>query len=174
MDTNNPYQSPEAALDEGQQGAYKPSVFSLNGRIGRARYFSYSLIFNISYGILAVLLIELVGVNLMDDENASPWAMLAFYLPAFAFLMVVAKRRLNDLNKNSWLALVMLIPLINIIPGMYLLFKSGSVGRNDYGLPEKKSRLMVVIAVGSILVFVLGILLAIALPAYQTYTQGAV
>lgn len=42
-------------------------------------------------------------------------------------------RRLHDLNKTGWLCLIMLIPVINTLFGIYLLFAPGTVGYNDYG-----------------------------------------
>ena len=42
-------------------------------------------------------------------------------------------RRLHDLNRPGWWCLGMLIPLLNIVLAVYVLFFKGTDGPNDYG-----------------------------------------
>ena len=42
-------------------------------------------------------------------------------------------RRCHDVNLNSWWALLMLVPLVNIVFYVYLLLKEGTPGYNEYG-----------------------------------------
>jgi uncharacterized membrane protein YhaH (DUF805 family) len=44
-------------------------------------------------------------------------------------------RRLQDIGWNGWLALVGIIPLVNIIFALIILFKAGTPGNNKYGVP---------------------------------------
>lgn len=54
----------------------------------------------------------------------------------FYFLMVVSVRRLHDMNRGGWLIILFIIPLLNVFLGLYLMFGSGTVGINRYGLPR--------------------------------------
>ncbi len=42
-------------------------------------------------------------------------------------------RRLHDLNKSGWLWLLFLIPVVNIIFGIYIFVAKGTDGPNNYG-----------------------------------------
>ena len=42
-------------------------------------------------------------------------------------------RRLHDLNRPGWWCLGMLIPLLNVVLAVYVLFFKGTDGPNDYG-----------------------------------------
>ena len=54
------------------------------------------------------------------------------------------KRRLNDLDKSGWWQLLYLVPIVNILFALYLLFWPGTKGSNNYGLqPAKNSPLFI-------------------------------
>lgn len=42
-------------------------------------------------------------------------------------------RRLHDLNRSGWWALIMLIPFVNLLFAIYILFFKGTEGPNKYG-----------------------------------------
>lgn len=177
---NNPYRSPNAALadvpGDTDGETYTPKIFAIDGRIGRLRYLTYSwlasLVMAIPLAIIGGILIALVGSN-----ASSPGGMLfliaVIYIPIVAISFIMAKRRLNDLDKSGWLSLLMLVPLVNFFIALYLIFWPGSPGSNHYGpKPEKNS--WVAIVLGLILpIFLIGILAAIAIPAYQSYVLKA-
>ena len=95
------------------------------------------------------------------------------YLPIIAVSLVYTKRRLNDLDFSGWFGLLMLVPFLNILFGLYLLFAPGSSGNNRFGAkPEKNSGLLMIAGILAP-VIVIGILAAVALPAYQQYTARA-
>ncbi|OTG69477.1 hypothetical protein B9T25_02605 [Acinetobacter sp. ANC 4470] len=52
------------------------------------------------------------------------------------FLMVITVRRLHDMNRSGWFVLLFMLPLLNILLGLYLLFGSGTAGINSYGPPR--------------------------------------
>lgn len=53
------------------------------------------------------------------------------------FLMVITVRRLHDMNRSGWFILLFMLPLLNILLGIYLLLGSGTTGINNYGLPRE-------------------------------------
>lgn len=52
-------------------------------------------------------------------------------------VMVISIRRLHDINRSGWLILLFLLPVVNILLGLYLLLGSGTAGINNYGLPRE-------------------------------------
>lgn len=177
---SNPYQAPAATVrdfaDTGADQPYEPSVFSIEGRIGRLRYIVYSFVVQmiviVLAGIAAALLIPAMG-----GRDAAPgviWPlMVLIYVPIFAALLVMARRRLHDLNLSGWMVLLMLVPLVNAILGLVLMFWPGTRGGNRFGPPPAGNGFLVLFF-GLILPLVLaGVLAAVAIPAYQQYTARA-
>lgn len=52
-------------------------------------------------------------------------------------VMVITIRRLHDMNRSGWLILLFLLPVVNILLGLYLLLGSGTAGINNYGSPRE-------------------------------------
>lgn len=167
----NIYSAPTADLSAFQHegDTYQPTVFQLKGRIGRVRYLAYSVctttLMSIVGGILAV----------MFPRALPAYAILALtYIPMIAVSLILVVRRLHDLDRNGWLSLLMLIPFLNFLFGLYLLFAAGSEEANQYGPPPSPNTTLVVVGAWIVpIVFVVGILAAVAIPAYQQYVTRA-
>ena len=83
-------------------------------------------------------------------------------------------KRWHDMNRSGWYSLLLFVPFVNIIVGLVMLFVPGTDGPNDYGQPARPSNTAVgVVVVLFFLVVVIGILAAVAIPAYQDYLQAA-
>lgn len=181
MNDNNPYSAPDAALETGQQEFYQPSVFSFKGRIGRLRYVAYGM--GTYLAIIAVLMPLMGGSMLLGGsmelagEGAMSIAMIiglaVFYIAIIILSVAFGKRRLNDLNRSGWWLLIFIVPLVNFLMTIYILFFPGSNEANNFGPPAAANSLGVKI-LGSIfpLIFLLGIVAAIAIPAYQGYISA--
>ena len=173
---SDPYESPQTSPDIEQLDSYKPEIFSTKGRIGRLRYLAYSMIYNFIImfliGILSAILIPMVAGDEGESGAMMVVVMALIYLPVFAVFFIVARRRLHDLDRTGWLTLLMFVPLINVIFGLYLLFGSGSPGMNKYGpAPQENTALEIIICL--IVPIFIGILAAIAIPSYQDYANRA-
>jgi uncharacterized membrane protein YhaH (DUF805 family) len=177
---NNPYSAPDAELSDPGFGneTYEPQVFALKGRIGRLRYLGYTwgLLFlcMIVCGILAAVLIPTFARGNGGKPGGAAFAivMLLVYAPMIAVSVIMAIRRLNDLDNSGWLSLLTLVPLVNFFFGLYLLFAPGTTGRNKYGpMPGKNSALLWIAVI--LPFFGIGILAAVAIPAYQQYVNKA-
>jgi uncharacterized membrane protein YhaH (DUF805 family) len=171
-DDANPYSTPDASLDAGQDDLYQPKILSFSGRIGRMRYLAYGIGLNF---LLMAIMIPLGGATaaMGGEAGMSMIGMLVigiFYVATIAVSVMFAKRRLNDLNRSGWWFLLFLIPIVNLLMAIYLVFFPGSDGSNNFGPAPKANSLGVMILGWSMpVIFVVGILAAIAIPAYQNY-----
>jgi uncharacterized membrane protein YhaH (DUF805 family) len=177
MSEANPYSAPDASLDNGQDVLYSPKVLSFNGRIGRMRY--------LAYGVGVSMLLMFVGGAAMGLAAGAMYAEAGLSIAGFGVmgLIVIAslvitvmygKRRFNDLNRSGWWSILLFLPYVNLLPVIYLVFFPGTHGPNNFG-PEPESNSIGVLILGWMMpvLFVLGIVAAIAIPQYQSYLAGA-
>ena len=170
MTDANPYTAPDAALETGSQELYEPSIFSFNGRIGRLRYLAYGLGVNF---VLMLVMFPLMGATAFVGGAAGPESMGVlgmavigiFYVATIVVSVMFAKRRLNDLNRSGWWFLLFIIPIVNLLLAIYLIFFPGTDGSNNYGPPPVANSIGVLI-LGWMFpaLFVIGMLAAIMLP----------
>lgn len=170
----NPYESPDYIEKNTSDERYQPKIFSLNGRIGRLRYFAYSWLYNVLSMVIMGILVAIFIPALTEGDPEAPNGMMfaimgLLYLPVFFCFIVAARRRLHDLNSNGWLSLLVLVPLVNFFFAIYLLVWPGTSETNDYG-PRTTSNPVLLILIGLLgPIMVIGVLAAVALPAYQDF-----
>lgn len=174
MSNANPYQAPQAALqrDNLHEVYDETSPFSPAGRFGRASYFAYALgmyvvvLMFIGISTSAVASLGETATELMVGISAIG------YIAIFVFGIIFMIRRLHDLNWSGWLSVLTIVPIANLIIGIVCLFFPGTNGPNKFGPPPKPNRAPIVVVIIG-LVFIIGILAAIAIPAYQDYVKRA-
>jgi uncharacterized membrane protein YhaH (DUF805 family) len=169
MSDANPYSAPDAALDTGQDVLYQPKIFSFSGRIGRMRYLAYGIGLNI---LLMAVMIPLGGVTagMGGEAGMSMLGMVMvglFYIATIAISIMFAKRRLNDLNRSGWWFLLFLVPIVNLLMAIYMVFFPGSDGDNNFG-PAPTSNSVGVLILGWMMpvFFIVGIGAAILVPQF--------
>ena len=175
---NNPYSAPGATLSGSSSGdeTYEPKVWAWKGRIGRLRYMAYLFGISIVNMVPVMVLMGILGATGMMNGNVEAVTGLSvlLYLPLLVFSFVLAKRRFNDTNRSGWLSLLLWIPLLNFFVSLYLVFAAGTEGANDYGpAPSPNSTIVKVVGFIFPFIFVIGVLAAVAIPAYQAYSQKA-
>jgi uncharacterized membrane protein YhaH (DUF805 family) len=175
MSSVNPYEAPQASLQrENLNETFdETSPFSAAGRFGRANYLAYSL------GLYLIFMLVVGAVTAATSFMGDAASMivgavtLIAYVALFGAAIIFMIRRLHDLNWSGWLSVLTVVPLANLIIAIPCLFFRGTSGPNNYGPPPKPNKTHVAIATVFVLVFVIGIVAAIAIPAYQQYTQKA-
>lgn len=166
-------------LTEIDEGFNNRRFFDWHGRVSRVQFLAYST-FNALIALMLVALLFVMIGGFQGMANASseqlPMSMLGASSVGMAVLfylqLAVSKRRFNDLNKTGWLALLMLVPGVNILVYLYLLAVEGTAGANYYGLPARpatqlKTVLMVLIPL--LVISFIGLLTQIVVPSYQSY-----
>lgn len=171
--TNNPYQAPEVQLTTSSQEYGEVQYFSPNTRIGRLRYMAHSFVLGLaSYAVLGG------GAALAVMVSPLFWSLFAVgYLGLIVFSVILMIQRLHDLDKSGWFLLLMFVPLANLGLMIYMIFFRGTAGSNNFGLqppPNKTVHWVLGLAAPILgLVAMIGILAAVALPAYQQYIDNA-
>ena len=167
MAADNPYSAPGAELGGGQSELYMPSIFSFNGRIGRLRYMAYGIG---SYLLLMLVMIPVVGSSAFMGGEPAVSGGGAIVVGVISIAMLVAgvafaKRRLNDLNRSGWWMLLSIVPFVNLLFTIYVIFFPGTDSDNDFGAAPAANSLGVQI-LGWMMpaLFVLGIGGAVVMP----------
>ncbi len=183
---NNPYQSPEttANVNETETEFESIQVFSLTQRLGRVRFLVYSfisqLVLLILFSVIAAGVFSFIEFGKEDVSTLNMIIGVIVYLLYIIISILISlflgRRRLHDLDNTGWLSLLLLVPLVNLVMFIYLLFFPGTKGSNQYGnKPEPNTTLtwimLIVVPIASS-VFI-GIIAAIALPAYNDYVKRA-
>ena len=149
------------------EAATEIRFFSLTSRIGRLRYIAYGM----GLMLLAIVPALLCGF-IMVIAPAIGWPLFAI-LEIGLWVMSVGfmVRRLHDMDKSGWWSLLIIVPLVNLILALFLLFAPGSDGENRFGEPPPPNSTWVIVGAWSLLLVPLfgGILVAIAIPAYQDF-----
>ncbi len=151
MSETTPYTTPNATVADpgGEYGQI--NVFSFAGRLGRLRYFVYTI------GVLFVgmLLMGILGggaammtggADPQTMSGAAVGIMVILYLAILVIMIMLGIQRLHDLDKTGWLLLLNIIPFINVFFALYLLFARGTLGPNRYGNPPPPNSTGVVVA----------------------------
>jgi uncharacterized membrane protein YhaH (DUF805 family) len=175
---DNPYSTPEGELVVDRNDFGEVKIFGFDGRIGRLRYLArISIMTFITYALAGVFL-GITAVATGSDVGASSAVggilYFAFIIVSLMLTFMFAAQRLHDLNQSGWLTLLMIVPLVNLIFGLYILFASGTHGSNNYGLqPPPNTPGIKIAAMILPAIFIIGIVAAIALPAYVDYQNRA-
>ncbi|MFM9885247.1 MAG: DUF805 domain-containing protein [Burkholderiales bacterium] len=169
MEARSPYIAPRANVARAETEEYgEIKVFSASGRIGRIRYIGYSV------GLMLLFAAVLGVIAPIAGPIAGPIAAGVVTVIGYVLMMVVmfltTIQRAHDFNTSGWISLLVLVPLVNFI----FWFIPGTDGENEYGLKTPPNGVGVtILAMIMPVVFVTGILAAIALPAYSDYVKRA-
>ena len=182
MNSNaSPSQPPLSAITPApptQFGELK--IFSAQGRLGRVRYIGYSVgLMLLLYLVIAILggTAAMLG-QVESGGEALGWLsgglLIILSLAALVVSILLTIQRLHDFDASSWWALLMVVPLVSLVLYLVLLIMPGTPGPNRFDHPPPPNTLGVILLASILpLIFVLGIIAAIAIPAYQDYKGRA-
>ena len=167
-DTTNRFAPPGARVqDVALDAAVQPiKLWPPNGRIGRLRFLAYSMGLYVVFFAITFLLGLLAGFTKLGPASAG-WIGILVYFFGTAVLLI---QRSHDMDMSGWWSIAAFIPLV----GLYWLFKGGTPGANRWGGPPPPNGWAVrIIGLLFPALFIIGIVAAIALPAYQAYSMRA-
>lgn len=139
------------------------SPWSASSRIGRARLLAYSLVLQLAAMVAALPLTVLGG--------AGGLLIIVVLFGACIANIALMVRRSHDLDLSGWWTIVAVLVPFAVL---YWVFRAGTAGPNRYGVPPPPNTTGVLVLAWVLpLFFVVGVLAAIALPAYRDYTVKA-
>ncbi|MEN0107040.1 MAG: DUF805 domain-containing protein, partial [Pseudomonas sp.] len=126
---------------------------------------------------MTLLAIPILGIFAGISALSSIFGGLLVILGVLAMIVIgvfIGAKRLHDIGWSAWLWLLLLVPAVGSVFAIIMLVVPGTPGPNRYGPPPPpNSKGVIVLAWTMLLVPIIGILAAIALPAYQGYVQRA-
>lgn len=142
----NPGQGgPNAAYGMGMMGAQafngeryvpdegiKEMFFRYDNRLNRKRYIMRALALVVAVTLAATVLGIVFAVAGMSESTIGTMGTLIGIAGAIPGLML-AIRRLHDLDRPTWWIIGNFIPFVNCVFGLYLLLAKGTDGPNQYG-----------------------------------------
>ena len=172
MSETNPYVAPSSDVATADEfGEVK--IFSFAGRIGRMRYLAFSMVMVIAMyfatGIVAAVALPQAANGMTVMTLLIGLLSLVSLLLGFMFMI----QRLHDMDACGWWSLLMFVPVVNALMGLVLLFAPGTRGDNRFGLQPKPNGVGVYLAGLALPVVIVGVLAAVAIPAYNEYLSRA-
>ncbi len=109
-------------------------IYRTEGRLNRLRYIKYMLLLAIIAGVSTFVTSSMATfltgnpTGFLVNAITGIWAIVA---GAGNFMLMI--RRLHDLDKSGWFALLAVVPAIGFIFSIYLFCAKGTDGWNRYG-----------------------------------------
>ena len=163
------------------QPAVKDNPLSAAGRFGRLSMIGWQSFLNLSVFLAVIALSLFTGIfnlnamafshNIIDILlSFTGFFYLVLVVSYLYFSLLIAVRRLHDLNKSGWLILLFFVPVIQFFFILYLLIAPGTRGNNSYGMPRTTALWEKILAW---LVILLTVLSLFSIGSLVSYMMGA-
>ena len=109
-------------------------IFTAEGRLNRLGYIKYMIILAIIVGV-GLFVTSSMATFLTGDPTGKLVDVVTYIwgIAAAVGNLMLMIRRVHDLGKSGYLAIISLIPVIGFIFSIYLFCAAGQVGANQYG-----------------------------------------
>ena len=129
-----PYQPPYGGggAPQPRSEGIREMFLTYHGRLNRKPYILRGLMVGITSSVLS----NVMGVMAESSSMALNLVSLVLLVVVLALCVVSVMlmiRRWHDLGKSGWFSLLLLVPLVNFVVGLYLWVKKGDDGPNQYG-----------------------------------------
>lgn len=117
-------------------------LFSMSGRLNRARYFGYSIAILLATYFIAFVVGMIIGIaalttnSIESAQSGTTGAAVVGFIIGICGSVVTAfqaVKRLHDMGRPGVHYWLLLIPIYNIYFALLLLFQKGDSGPNQYG-----------------------------------------
>ena len=105
---------------------------------GRSRRLEYGMFLVVVFLISIILVFIDMQTGMFAPDSGLGLLSSLFSLAVMVPGIAVGVRRLHDINASGWWYLLILIPLVNVVLVLFLLFKQGMAGANRFG-PDPKA-----------------------------------
>jgi uncharacterized membrane protein YhaH (DUF805 family) len=105
------------------------SFFSFEGRLNRLKYIINSLLVMMAVFVLTIASLAIMKVSPTLGMILTILVSVASFWISFALMA----KRWHDMDKSAWMIILSLIPILNIVAFVVLLFFKGTTGSNRYG-----------------------------------------
>ena len=151
---------------------------SVSGRFGRLSAIAWygfihlmtlfaSIALSLALGLLNLQQWSMTHLSLNTLSSMTGLGFSVIFLLYLYFLWVITIRRLHDMNRSGWFSLFFLLPILNVLLSLYLLFGSGSTGSNRYGAARLTAIWEKILAWLMIILTLLSFIVSGSLMSYQ-------
>ena len=151
---------------------------SASGRFGRLSAIAWygfihlmtlfaSIALSLVLGLLNLQQWSMTHLSLNTLSSMTGLGFSVIFLLYLYFLWVITIRRLHDMNRSGWFSLFFLLPILNVLLSLYLLFGSGSTGSNRYGAARVTAIWEKILAWLMIILTLLSFIVSGSLMSYQ-------
>ena len=126
-----------------------------------------SIALSLALGLLNLQQWSMTHLSLNTLSSMTGLGFSVIFLLYLYFLWVITIRRLHDMNRSGWFSLFFLLPILNVLLSLYLLFGSGSTGSNRYGAARVTAIWEKILAWLMIILTLLSFIVSGSLMSYQ-------
>jgi len=156
---------------------------STQGRFNRLSYIAWFGLLHLIFTVALLALALVFGIVNLNTPQFSQHAINSISgLGQFTYLalsclylygmMVVIIRRLHDRNKSGWFILLLLIPIVQFLMLLYLLFARGCNRANRFGHPRPSTFIEKLMAWLMLIGFIISLLTSLSVVSFMMGTGG--
>ena len=139
----------------------------------RLRYLAFSMVMVIALYFAMGVVVAIALPQGPGGATAMTAILGLFSLASLPIAFMFMMQRLHDMNASGWWSLLMFVPIANALMGLVLIFAPGTKGDNRFGLQPKPNHVGVYLAGLALPVFIVAVVAAVAVPAYNDYVARA-